>query len=109
MAISPAIAASAYQAVAKIGTAAAASSSIASGAAATTGAPSFSDFLSHAVNDAVGTMKQGEQMATQQATGKADIVNVVNAVNAAELTLDTVVAIRDKVIAAYQSIMQMPI
>jgi flagellar hook-basal body complex protein FliE len=107
MTISPAIAASAYQAVAKIGTDAAASSGVTSGAA--TGAPSFSDFLSHAVNDAVGTMKQGEQMATQQATGKADIVNVVNSVNAAELTLDTVVAIRDKVIAAYQSIMQMPI
>ena len=107
MAISPAIAASAYQAVAKIGTDAAASSAATSGAAA--GVPNFSDFLSHAVNDAVGTMKQGEQMATQQATGKADIVNVVNAVNAAELTLDSVVAIRDKVIAAYQSIMQMPI
>ena len=42
-------------------------------------------------------------------TGQADVVNVVNAVNAAELTLDTVVAVRDKVIAAYQSIMQMPI
>lgn len=107
MAISPAIAASAYQAVAKIGSDAAASSAATSSAAAAV--PSFSDFLSHAVNDAVGTMKQGEQMATQQATGKADIVNVVNAVNAAELTLDSVVAIRDKVIAAYQSIMQMPI
>jgi flagellar hook-basal body complex protein FliE len=33
----------------------------------------------------------------------------VNAVNSAELTLDTVVAVRDKVIAAYQNIMQMPI
>ena len=37
------------------------------------------------------------------------MVNVVNAVNQAELTLDTVVAVRDKVITAYQSIMQMPI
>ena len=40
---------------------------------------------------------------------QADIVDVVNAVNSAELTLDTVVAVRDKVIAAYQTIMQMPI
>ena len=54
-------------------------------------------------------MKQGEQMAATQVTGQADIVNVVNAVNAAELTLDTVVAVRDKVIAAYQTIMKMPI
>jgi flagellar hook-basal body complex protein FliE len=107
MAISPAIAASAYQAVAKIGTDAAASSAASTGAAGAV--PNFGDFLSHAMNDAVGTMKQGEQMATQQATGKGDVVNVVNAVNAAELTLDSVVAIRDKVIQAYQSIMQMPI
>ena len=37
------------------------------------------------------------------------IVDVVHSVNAAELTLDTVVAVRDKVVAAYQSIMNMPI
>jgi flagellar hook-basal body complex protein FliE len=30
-------------------------------------------------------------------------------VNAAEMTLETVVAIRDRVIAAYQDIMRMPI
>ena len=44
-----------------------------------------------------------------QVSGKANIVDVVNSVNAAELTLDTVVAVRDKVVAAYQSIMNMPI
>ena len=54
-------------------------------------------------------MKQGEQVAASQVTGQADVVNVVNAVNSAELTLDTVVAVRDKVISAYQNIMQMPI
>ena len=30
-------------------------------------------------------------------------------VNAAEITLDTVVAVRDKVVQAYQAIMNMPI
>ena len=54
-------------------------------------------------------MQTGEQMAAKQAAGQADIVDVVNAVNSAELTLDTVVAVRDKVISAYQSIMQMPV
>jgi flagellar hook-basal body complex protein FliE len=101
MAITPSAAAAAYQAVSNIGSSAAP----ASGAAA----PNFGDFLSNAVKDATGTMQQGEQMAAQQAAGKADIVDVVGAVNSAELTLDTVVAVRDKVIAAYQSIMQMPI
>jgi len=106
MAVLPAAASAAYQALAKIGTDSAAAS--ASGPGAATGA-NFSDFLSGAIKDAMGTMHQGEAMAAQQVAGHADIVNVVNAVNQAELTLDTVVAVRDKVVQAYQSIMQMPI
>ncbi len=103
MAIAPAAASAAYQSIAKLGT------PTPGAAAGGTAAPSFGDFLSNMVKDASGTMQQGEQMAAKQATGKADVVDVVNAVNSAELTLDTVVAVRDKVIAAYQSIMQMPI
>lgn len=105
MAIAPSAATAAYQAIAKIG---AETSAVATGSGAAAGS-SFSDFLSNAVHNAVDTMKTGEQMAANQAAGKADVVDVVNAVNAAEITLDTVVAVRDKVIAAYQSIMQMPI
>jgi flagellar hook-basal body complex protein FliE len=103
MAIAPAAASAAYQSIAKMGVTAAPTAG--AGAAGS----NFGDFLSNAVKDATQTMQQGEQMATKQASGKADIVDVVNAVNSAELTLDTVVAVRDKVIAAYQSIMQMPI
>ena len=69
----------------------------------------FSDFLSGAIKDSIGTMRQGEHAASQQVQGKANLVDVVQSVNAAELTLDTVVAVRDKVVAAYQSIMNMPI
>ncbi len=104
MAITPSAAAAAYQAIAKIG-----GDSAAAGAATGTGGADFSQFLSQAMTNAVSAMKSGEQVAAQQVTGQADIVNVVTAVNNAELTLDTVVAIRDKVISAYQSIMQMPI
>lgn len=107
MAITPAAASAAYQAVAKVGSGSAGSGAITAGSAS--GTPSFSQFLDGAINNAVHTMKSGEGMAAKEVAGKADIVNVVNAVNSAELTLDTVVAIRDKVIQAYQSIMQMPI
>ncbi|MDE3115617.1 MAG: flagellar hook-basal body complex protein FliE [Pseudomonadota bacterium] len=107
MAIAPSAAAAAYQALAKIGSNAGAATAPALGS--TQGTSSFSQFLEGAVKDAVGTMKQGEDMAAKQVAGKADMVSVVSAVNAAELTLDTVVAVRDKVIQAYQSIMQMPI
>ncbi|MBN9533657.1 MAG: flagellar hook-basal body complex protein FliE [Alphaproteobacteria bacterium] len=99
----PALAAAAYQAAAQMGAGGAAT-----GAAAAP-AQNFSEFLSGALNDSIGTLKQGETMALKQVAGQADIVDVVNAVNAAELSLDTVVAVRDKVIQAYQSIMQMPI
>lgn len=107
MAIAPAAATAAYQAAAKIGVESGAAGAASSGAAA--GTPNFAQFLEGAVKDAVGTMKTGENMAIAQAAGRTDMVSVVNAVNAAELTLDTVVAVRDKVIQAYQSIMQMPI
>jgi flagellar hook-basal body complex protein FliE len=104
----PAAAAAAYRAAAAITTPTAAS-----GAGAITpanvGGGSFSDFLSGAVKDSINTIRQGEQAAQAQVTGNANIVDVVNSVNSAELTLDTVVAVRDKVVAAYQSIMNMPI
>jgi flagellar hook-basal body complex protein FliE len=106
MTIAPSAATAAYQALAKLGESGASS---ATGGAGLTGAGNFGDFLSSAMKDAAGTIQQGETQATQQIAGKGDIVNVVQAVNSAELTLDTVVAVRDKVIAAYQSIMQMPI
>jgi flagellar hook-basal body complex protein FliE len=100
----PAAAAAAYQSIA----------SMASAPAAPSLAPpapgnNFSDFLSGAIKDSISTISQGEKAATAQVSGSANIVDVVNSVNAAELTLDTVVAVRDKVVAAYQSIMSMPI
>ena len=58
---------------------------------------------------AINSISAGEKASTQAVAGNANIVDVVNSVNSAELTLDTVVAVRDKVVAAYQSIMTMPI
>jgi len=103
----PAAAAAAYQAAANIGgsTAAGAAAGASNGAAV----GDFGDFLTKALKDGIGTMKQGETMAANQVAGKSSIVDVVSAVNQAEITLDTVVAVRDKVVQAYQSIMNMPI
>ena len=101
----PAAAAAAYRPAAQIGTTASASAVT----PANVPGGNFSDFLSGAVKDSINTIRQGEQAATQQVSGKANLVDVVQSVNAAEITLDTVVAVRDKVVAAYQSIMNMPI
>lgn len=77
-------------------------------AAATPGA-SFGDMLSNVLGEASSTGKAAEAKAGELMKGKGDIVDVVTAVNAAEMSLETVVAIRDRVIAAYQDIMRMPI
>jgi flagellar hook-basal body complex protein FliE len=107
MAVLPAAAAAAYQAIANIGGSGAAGAATSGATGATAG--DFSNFLSTALKDGIGTMKQGETMAARQVAGQANIVDVVGAVNQAEITLDTVVAVRDKVVQAYQSIMNMPI
>jgi len=103
----PAAAAAAYQAAASITAPSAASAAIAPANVA--GAGSFADFLSGAVQDSIANIRAGEQAAQAAVTGNANIVDVVNAVNSAELSLNTVVAVRDKVVQAYQSIMNMPI
>ena len=99
----PAAAAAAYRAAAAVSTPAA------SIAPASMPGGNFSDFLSGAIKDSISTIRQGETAATAQVQGKANLVDVVQSVNAAELTLNTVVAVRDKVVQAYQSIMNMPI
>jgi len=48
-------------------------------------------------------------VATKALAGKADITQVVTAVNDAETALSTVVAIRDRAITAYQDIIKMAI
>ena len=110
MAILPAAAAAAYQSVASLsGASSGATSAATAGANAGVGAGDFGNFLQSALRDGIGQMKQGEAMAARQVAGQANIVDVVNAVNQAEITLNTVVAVRDKVVQAYQSVMNMPI
>ena len=69
----------------------------------------FGDMLKQAIDGAIDTEKQGETMSLKAATGKADINAVVTAVTNAEMTLQTVVAVRVKIVAAYQQIMQMQV
>ncbi len=102
----PAAAAAAYQNAARIGLSTGATPGV---VPADLPASNFTDFLSGAIKDSISTIKQGEQATTAQAMNKSNVVDVVNSMNAAELTLNTVVAVRDKVVAAYQSILNMPI
>ncbi|MGE5504167.1 MAG: flagellar hook-basal body complex protein FliE [Actinomycetota bacterium] len=73
------------------------------------GTGDFAAVLKDAAKVAIGAGKEAEQMSAQAIAGKADIREVVAAVNNAQLTLETVVAVRDKVINAYNEILRMPI
>jgi flagellar hook-basal body complex protein FliE len=69
----------------------------------------FGDLLKNAVEGAIDTQKTGEAASLSAITGKADINAVVTAVNNAEFTLQTVLAVRDKVVQAYQQVLQMAV
>ena len=69
----------------------------------------FSSLIQSAVNGVAQSGKAAEAQAMAAAGGKADIVDVVTAVAESEAALETLVAVRDRVIAAYEEIMRMPI
>ena len=69
----------------------------------------FADIVRGATQDAIGTLRAGEQQSLMAAAGTADLNDVVTAVGRAEMTLQTVVTLRDRVIQAYQEILRMPI
>jgi flagellar hook-basal body complex protein FliE len=69
----------------------------------------FSQVLKNAVTDAMDSSRAAEKAMTAQVQGKGDLVDTVTAISSAQASLDTVMAVRDQVISAYQQIMQMPI
>ena len=73
------------------------------------GAPGFGDILKNVMGDATAAAKAAETQMAAQVQGKAELVDVVTAISAAEASLETVMAVRDQVISAYQEIMRMPI
>lgn len=79
------------------------------GAADEAPAASFGSLLGKVLEDAVAAGHKSERAATQAVVGEANLQDVVEAVNAAEVTLQTVVAVRDRMISAYQEILRMPI
>lgn len=71
--------------------------------------PSFGDLVTGAVENAITAQHKSEEVSAAAVLGKADLTDVVQAVTNAELTLNTVIAVRDRVINAYNQIMRMPV
>lgn len=70
---------------------------------------SFSEMIATVSQDAIDRLKQGEAASLAGVDGKASVQQVVEAVMAAEQSLQTAIAIRDKVVHAYQEISRMTI
>ena len=69
----------------------------------------FGGLLRAQFEDVVSSGRAAEQQTIKAVQGKADVVDVVTAVNNAEMALQTVVAVRDRMVQAYQEILRMPI
>ena len=100
MAIDPVSAARAYQQAAQ---------SARSGGAQGDDSVDFGGLVQEAIRQAGQSATVAENQALAVAGGNADIIDVVTAIAAAETQLQTVIAVRDQVISAYQEIMRMPI
>ena len=77
--------------------------------AGASGGSAFADMVKNAVQQTVDASKNAETQMAAQVQGKAELVDVVTAISAAEASLETVMAGRDQVIAADPEIMRMPV
>jgi len=72
------------------------------------GGDDFATLVRGAIDEAIKIGERSETMSIAAISDKADINQVVTAVAEAEVTLQTVVAVRDKVLEAYKDIIRMP-
>lgn len=78
-------------------------------ASAAAGKPSFEALLKDTTSAVADAARASERASISGLNGNMNLVDVVTAVSNAEMMIDTVVAVRDKVIQSYQEIMRMPI
>lgn len=74
-----------------------------------TGGATFGDVLKDAAMNTVSDIQNAEQMSFKGIAGKVSTREVVDAVMAADRSLQTAIALRDKVVSAYMEITKMPI
>ena len=99
---SPTVAANAYANLARI---------LESGGAGKSGedGQSFSALLKDALGSVAEVGRKSDAQTVAMAQGKANVMDVVTAVAETDVAVSSLVSVRDRVIAAYQDIMKMPI
>ena len=71
--------------------------------------PSFANLVEDALARTQDNLNVASNAASSVATGDANLVDVVTSISAAEVSLETAIAVRNRMIEAYQEIMRMPI
>jgi len=102
----PAIAANAYAALARMRDQAA---TLGRDAAPQDAGVNFGAMLKDVMANVTAVGQKSDVQARAVATGKANMIDVVTAVAESETAIQTLVSVRDKVIAAYEEILRMPI
>jgi flagellar hook-basal body complex protein FliE len=73
------------------------------------GAPKFSNMVEESVNTVLAQGRHAEVQARDALSGRGNMLELTTAVIASEASLEKLVAIRDKVIGAYEDILRMPV
>ena len=69
----------------------------------------FAKLLSQAVQGVTDSGKTSDQKSLDLVNGKGNLVDVVTSVAQTQVAVESMVAVRDRVISAYEDIMKMPI
>ena len=110
MPINPAAAANAYAALGRVGADIGNLGRSGADAGGPLGeGPNFSSILKDVVSAVSQVGAHADTQTQAAAMGKANMIDVVTAVAESETAISTLVSVRDKVIAAYEDILKMPI
>ena len=71
--------------------------------------PDFGKLVAEGMQGVIDAGKVSDKLSLDLVNGKANVVDVVTAISQTELAMESMVAVRDKVISAYEEIMRMPI
>ena len=102
----PAVAANAYAALSRLGDQAA---NLGGDAKSPEGGLNFGAVLKDVMSAVTTVGHKSDAQAQAVAAGKANMVDVVTAVAESETAVQALVSVRDRVIAAYEDILKMPI
>lgn len=70
---------------------------------------SFAHLVEAAINQTANNVQTAEIAGNQVVTGDANLIDVVTSISTAEVSLEAAIAVRNRIIEAYQEIMRMPI